>query len=153
MPDPWFEDGLRFRCTRCGKCCAGPEPGFVWVTEDEVEMIAEFLGEPLAQVNQLYVRQLGRQRALREKANHDCVFFDHERLHHLQGKARAVPDLAVLGNQRGDAGRLAAYLRSLSRLWSRRPDLGGRDHATVEGHSVVRSFRLRLNAKCSVTSR
>ena len=79
MPDPWFEDGLRFRCTRCGKCCAGPEPGFVWVTEDEVEMIAEFLGEPLAQVNQLYVRQLGRQRALREKANHDCVFFDHER--------------------------------------------------------------------------
>ena len=28
MSDPWYNDGLRFTCTRCGHCCTG-EPGFV----------------------------------------------------------------------------------------------------------------------------
>lgn len=79
MSEPWYKDGLQFRCTQCGKCCAGPEPGFVWVSDDEVEAIAEFLGEPVAEVTQLYTRLSGRERTLREKANHDCVFYDRER--------------------------------------------------------------------------
>jgi hypothetical protein len=74
---PWYADGLSFTCTRCGKCCTG-EPGFVWVTDDELEAIARFREEPVAEVMQLYTRRSKGRRTLREKANGDCVFFDRE---------------------------------------------------------------------------
>jgi Fe-S-cluster containining protein len=69
---------LRFACTRCGHCCTG-DPGFVWVTEEELAAIAEFLGEPLDEVRGLYSRMARRKRTLREKANGDCVFYDREK--------------------------------------------------------------------------
>jgi len=74
---PWYADGLSFTCTRCGKCCTG-EPGFVWVTDSELEAIAHFRGEPIEEVTQLYTRRSKGRRTLREKANGDCVFFDRE---------------------------------------------------------------------------
>ncbi|HEY2909544.1 MAG TPA: YkgJ family cysteine cluster protein [Gemmataceae bacterium] len=74
---PWYADGLNFTCTRCGKCCTG-EPGFVWVTDEELEAIARFRQEPVAEVTQLYTRRSKGRRTLREKANGDCVFFDRE---------------------------------------------------------------------------
>src|SRR5262249_1390597 len=46
MSEPWYQDGLRFECTRCGKCCSG-FPGFVWVSEAELQAIADFRGETL----------------------------------------------------------------------------------------------------------
>jgi Fe-S-cluster containining protein len=76
--EPWFRDGLRFTCTQCGKCCTG-EPGFVWVTDDEVEALAKFRGEPLREFVPLYTRTARGKRTLREKANGDCVFFDAQR--------------------------------------------------------------------------
>ena len=75
---PWYADGLNFTCTRCGKCCTG-DPGFVWVTDEELEAIAEFRREPVAEVMQLYTRRSKGRRTLREKANGDCVFFDRDR--------------------------------------------------------------------------
>jgi Fe-S-cluster containining protein len=77
-PDPWYKDGLRFRCTRCGHCCTG-EPGFVWVDEDDLAAIAEFRGETLAEVTGLYTKKAGRGLSLRERANGDCVFYDRQR--------------------------------------------------------------------------
>jgi Fe-S-cluster containining protein len=77
MSDVWYGDGLAFRCTRCGKCCTG-EPGHVWVNDAEVQDIAAYRGEPLEQTLALYTRLVGRRRSLREKANHDCVFWDRE---------------------------------------------------------------------------
>ena len=41
--EPWYKDGLRFTCTQCGDCCTG-EPGYVWVTEEEMKQIAEYRG-------------------------------------------------------------------------------------------------------------
>ena len=76
-PEPWYKDGLAFTCTRCGKCCTG-EPGFVWVTDDELLAIAEFLGEPVEEVRALHTRKSRGRRTLREKANGDCVFFDRK---------------------------------------------------------------------------
>jgi Fe-S-cluster containining protein len=48
----------------------------VWVTEDEIGVIADHRGETLAQVEGLYTRLVGRRRSLREKANGDCIFYD-----------------------------------------------------------------------------
>ena len=29
---PWFKEGLKFECQRCGRCCRG-EPGVIWVNK------------------------------------------------------------------------------------------------------------------------
>ena len=75
MEQPWYRDGLRFRCTRCGDCCTG-EPGHVWVNAEELAAIAEHRGEPVEEVVARFTRVAERGRTLREKANGDCVFFE-----------------------------------------------------------------------------
>ena len=75
MSEPWYWDGLRFQCTRCGHCCTGA-PGHVWVNDEELAAIAAHRGEPLVEVAGLYTRPAHRGRSLREKANGDCVFYD-----------------------------------------------------------------------------
>lgn len=72
---PWYKDGLRFTCTQCGKCCTG-EPGVVWVTDDEIAAIANFIKEPADEVEAVYTRKTRGRRTLREKTNGDCVFYD-----------------------------------------------------------------------------
>jgi uncharacterized protein len=73
--EPWYKDGLHFTCTRCGHCCTG-EPGYVWVTDEELRAIADYRGESLEEVRALYTRWTNRGRTLREKANGDCAFYD-----------------------------------------------------------------------------
>jgi len=75
MAEVWYADGLRFGCTRCGKCCTG-EPGFVWVDDAEIAAIAEARGESVEEVTALYTRVASRGRTIREKLNGDCVFFE-----------------------------------------------------------------------------
>jgi hypothetical protein len=77
MREPWYSDGLPFRCTRCGACCTG-EPGFVWVDRENLEAIAQFRGETLAEVEKLWTRQGHRGLTIREKLNGDCIFYDRE---------------------------------------------------------------------------
>lgn len=74
---PWYADGLHFTCTMCGKCCTG-EPGYVWVTDEELRAIAAFRNEPVEEVTALYTRKAKGRRTLREKANGDCVFYDRQ---------------------------------------------------------------------------
>ncbi len=75
-PDrPWYADGLPFTCTQCGDCCTGA-PGYVWVTDDELEAIARHLGRPVAEVRALHSRTARGRRTLRERANGDCTFYD-----------------------------------------------------------------------------
>ncbi|HYT90110.1 MAG TPA: YkgJ family cysteine cluster protein [Gemmataceae bacterium] len=78
MSEPWYRDGLRFRCTQCGHCCTGA-PGYVWVSDDEIAALAAFRGETAEQLQGLSTRLAHRGRTLREKANGDCVFYDREK--------------------------------------------------------------------------
>jgi uncharacterized protein len=73
--EPWYRDGLRFECTRCGNCCTGA-PGYVWVSEEEIAGLARFLKEPVENIKSLYTRPASRGHTLREKANGDCIFYD-----------------------------------------------------------------------------
>jgi uncharacterized protein len=77
MAEPWYQDGLRFRCTRCGHCCTGA-PGYVWVNEEEVADIARHLGQTPAEVEALFTRVVGRRRSLRERPNGECIFYDQQ---------------------------------------------------------------------------
>jgi uncharacterized protein len=77
MAEPWYKNGLRFECTQCGNCCTGA-PGYVWVTPDEVQALADFLGKPAEEFRALYTRKAEGRVTLRERANGDCVFWDKQ---------------------------------------------------------------------------
>lgn len=70
----WYEKGLKFTCTECGKCCTG-SPGYVWVNTREMEEMARFLGIPLNEFKRKYTRRVGSRFSLLEsKKTFDCVF-------------------------------------------------------------------------------
>ena len=75
--EPWYADGLRFKCTGCGDCCTGA-PGYVWVNQAEIDALALRLDMPVEQFEKKYVREVGVRRTLKERKNFDCVFLDGE---------------------------------------------------------------------------
>lgn len=72
---PWYRDGLRFECSRCGACCAG-EPGYVWITREEITALAGLLGIDEEELARRYLRRVGRRLSLIEKPGGACVFYD-----------------------------------------------------------------------------
>lgn len=72
---PWYRHGLRFECTGCGKCCTG-SPGYVWITEEEIQEIADFLKISKEKMMRSFVRQKDGRFSLTEKSkeNYACVF-------------------------------------------------------------------------------
>jgi Fe-S-cluster containining protein len=72
----WYEDGLRFRCLGCGRCCIG-EPGFVWVDAAEIAVLAAALHMETGQFEEAFVRSVGKKKSLVELPDGDCVFFDN----------------------------------------------------------------------------
>jgi len=74
-PTPWYQDGLRFECTRCGNCCTGA-PGSVRIDEEEAQAMAAHLGLDWADFQERCTRLLeDGSTALTERADHDCVFW------------------------------------------------------------------------------
>jgi Fe-S-cluster containining protein len=71
---PWYRDGLKFTCTRCGACCTGA-PGYVWVVAEEIDRLAAFLGMPVDEFTRAYVRQVGDRFSLIERPGGDCIFW------------------------------------------------------------------------------
>ncbi len=69
---PWYANGLRFECTRCGRCCAG-EPGYVWVENEETHLIARFLKIPEKEFLRRFCRRVVFRTSLRERPNGECV--------------------------------------------------------------------------------
>jgi hypothetical protein len=75
--DVWFAGGIRFQCQLCGKCCRG-EPGFVWVTADEISRMARHLELPRDEFVTTYVRREDMGFSLRERADGDCVLWSRK---------------------------------------------------------------------------
>ena len=76
---PWYAAGLAFECVRCGRCCAGPAPGYVWITLEELAALAEFLSLSVEEARRRYVREV-RQRLslLEDPKTKDCVFLRYD---------------------------------------------------------------------------
>ena len=86
---PWYISGLAFECTGCGRCCAGPEEGYVWLTDKEVVAIAEFLNITETEMRDRYVRRVNERLSLREKKpSRDCVFLEADGLGGEKGQQR-----------------------------------------------------------------
>ena len=74
MSEPWYKDGLNFKCTGCGQCCTGA-PGYVWVTEEEIAAIAKSLNMSIPQFKKTHTHQIdGRTSLVEDPKNYDCVF-------------------------------------------------------------------------------
>jgi Fe-S-cluster containining protein len=77
-PEPealWYREGLAFACTRCGACCTGA-PGYVWVSPEEIEALAEHRGQTVQEFSVKFVRRVGHRYSLIEKPGGDCIFWD-----------------------------------------------------------------------------
>ena len=77
---PWYQDGLNFTCSQCGDCCTGA-PGVVWVTDEELQAIADYLGKSIGEIRLMHTRLVRGRVSLREFQNGDCTFFDAEKRH------------------------------------------------------------------------
>lgn len=77
---PWYQEGLRFKCTECGKCCTGT-PGIVWVSEKELLAMAEQVDLAPEDFALKYLRVVNGRMALLEKSDksYDCIFLDGKR--------------------------------------------------------------------------
>ena len=71
--EPWYRDGLRFACTQCGNCCSG-DPGYVWVTRDDIRRIAELLRREEGWLGREHLRRVGLRYSLTEHPDGDCIF-------------------------------------------------------------------------------
>jgi Fe-S-cluster containining protein len=72
---PWYAAGLAFECLQCGDCCAGPEEGYVWITDKEIAAVAAYLRMSEQEFRRRFVRRVGRRQSLIEKKpSHDCIF-------------------------------------------------------------------------------
>lgn len=78
--DVWYKEGLRFKCTGCGKCCTGA-PGVVWISKEEEEKIANFLQISLHDFHRKYTKLMGEgKRVLREIGREwDCIFLQDKK--------------------------------------------------------------------------
>jgi Fe-S-cluster containining protein len=66
---------IRFRCRRgCTNCC--DQPGFVYLTEDDLGRAARFLGLSAAEFEARYVYRTARRRRLRKPKNKQCPFLE-----------------------------------------------------------------------------
>jgi Fe-S-cluster containining protein len=74
----WYQQGLRFHCQRCGGCCSG-EPGYIWVSDEEISRFSESLNMTIGSFIANYTRLAHRGRTLKERPDGSCVLFDKER--------------------------------------------------------------------------
>jgi Fe-S-cluster containining protein len=77
---PWYRTGLSFTCTQCGNCCTGG-PGYVWISDVEIDRLAEFLHLTPAKVIEQYCRKINDRYSLTERVNrgnYDCIFLREE---------------------------------------------------------------------------
>ena len=70
----FFDDGLRFQCQQCGRCCTG-EPGRISVSATEKTRIARFLGISLSRFTCDALLHLPDD-SIRELDNGACYFYN-----------------------------------------------------------------------------
>ena len=72
---PWYVGGLHLEGNECGGCCSGPGEGYIWVTKQEIEFIAEHLKITLEELRRKYTRRVGlRTTIIEDSATRDCIF-------------------------------------------------------------------------------
>jgi len=70
----WFDGGLKFKCTGCGKCCTGSS-GSVYLSQNDLERLAQLFRLPVGSFARKYTRvSKGRRVLIDGPDSHGCVF-------------------------------------------------------------------------------
>ena len=70
----WMGEGLRFKCTGCGKCCTG-SPGYVYLSPTDIETLSTHLKISQKEFLRRYTRFVNGQSALLDAPRSDqCIF-------------------------------------------------------------------------------
>jgi Fe-S-cluster containining protein len=74
----FYADGLQFSCQPECRYCCGVEPGYVFLTPDDIDRLVTFLHLDIASFLQQYCRKVPMGSfhyiSLIETAQHDCIF-------------------------------------------------------------------------------
>ena len=82
----WYVSGLHFECRQCGRCCSGPTEGYIWVSEPEIELIAEHLKMTPGELRRRHLQRVGvRTTIVEHVATKDCIF-----LREVDGRRRCA---------------------------------------------------------------
>ena len=78
--DVFYENGLRFECTRCSRCCRHTS-GYVFLSFADLEALRSAMGMGRADFLRTYCRRVSfgitQRVSLREKPNLDCIFWEN----------------------------------------------------------------------------
>jgi uncharacterized protein len=78
MSGEMYENGLRFECTRCSRCCRHT-PGYVFLSEKDVARFTRALRVSRDEFLRTYCRRvslgIANRISLKEMPNYDCVFW------------------------------------------------------------------------------
>lgn len=75
----WYKEGLYFKCSQCSNCCSG-FPGFVWISQEEIEQIHKFLKISKNDFLKNYTRQVyGKISLIEDPINYDCCFLKNKK--------------------------------------------------------------------------
>jgi Fe-S-cluster containining protein len=59
----------------CGRCCAGPGEGYIWVTKPEIRIIADFLKMTTGELRSKFLKRIGlRTTIIEDSCTKDCIF-------------------------------------------------------------------------------
>lgn len=72
----WYADGLRFECLQCGSCCRPPSEGHVWLSEHEIEDIADHAGCSVDETWRYFLHCIGDRPTILNRKDHSCIFLD-----------------------------------------------------------------------------
>ncbi len=76
--DVFYSRGLQFECLECGRCCTG-FPGYVYLSQADIEKLAAFLRISLERLISYYTRPVtlfGEKRvSLVERSDYRCIFW------------------------------------------------------------------------------
>lgn len=71
----FFDDGIRFECLGCGTCCTG-DPGIIRISGREIEVLADFLEIPVADLTRHFLRPIENGFSIGEESDGRCRFYD-----------------------------------------------------------------------------
>lgn len=73
-PEPWFSQGLRFKCTGCGKCCTG-SPGYVFLSKPDLEALSSHFSLAQEEFAARYTYQVDERISLLDRpGSSECIF-------------------------------------------------------------------------------
>jgi Fe-S-cluster containining protein len=76
---PWFQEGLKFKCTGCGKCCTGA-PGYVYLSNTDIKNLSEHFKMSSEDFCKKYTRLVDGIHALLDRApTYDCIFLENSK--------------------------------------------------------------------------